>query len=778
MSISGRKSVLIFAPLVVIVTFIAYMPALRAGFIWDDDILVTKNPWIKATDGLLRFWWTTPKETPDFFPLTSSLFWVQWRMWGSNPAGYHAVNIALHAINAILIGVILSRLKFRGAWLAAIIFALHPVNVASVAWIAELKNTLSMFFYLLTFLAFVQFQDDTRPRWYFLALAAFLLALLSKTSVVMLPFVLLGLIAWRQGTLGHKDVLRVVPFFLLAGLFGLITVIFQAKCSLGEIKFDNETFLSRLAGAGWAFWFYLYKAVLPFNLSMVYPRWKIDPSTVLSYLPLVALIGCMVSFFRYRKTWARPFLYAFGYVLLSLLPILGLINTSFRRFSLVADHWHYLAIVGSIVLVVHLGVRTFASRRTGLVLAVLVPLLFLGLTFKQSAVYKSEETLWLDTLAKNPSCWIGCNHLGNAMAGKGRFPEAIAYYQRALELKPSYAAALNGLGTAFHRQGQISQARECFERALSINPGFPDAHVNLGMCLVSAGDLEGATAHFRKALDVDPCHVNACNNLGDVYFRQGKFDEAVALLEKARALDPGFAGTYHNLGLVLAKMGKHEEAFAQYRRALFLNPGDAGTYLSFGKDLAKAGRTEDAVVQFRRALDLRPGDSHIHLTLAMILAQANRVDEACDHFREAIRLRPGSAQTHALLASVLSSAGKAREAVDEYRMSLKLQPEAVVVLNNLAWILATHPDAAIRNGREARELAKRACRIDPDNVQNLDTLAAAYAECGQFAEAIQTVEKAIDLAKRADKASSVAEFESHLALYRTHKPLRDNPARR
>ena len=329
---------LTLAKLLVGLTFIAYLPALGGGFVFDDGPLIVMNRLVRAHDGLYRFWFTT--EASDYYPLTGSFWWFQWRIFGYHAGGYHAVNILLHAVNAILVWVILRRLKVPGAWLAAVVFAVHPVNVATVAWISEQKNTLSMLFSAVATLLYLRFYEDGRWRWYGLSFAAFLLALFSKTAVVMLPLVLLGCGWWMRGRLRWKDLLCSVPFFILSLVLGLVTIWFQHHRALHHLV-RSDGFPARLAAAGWVPWFYLYKALLPVNLTLMYPKWSVDASGWLSYVPGAALIVCFLVFWRARRTWGRPLLFGFGYFVAMLVPVLGFFDQGFYTYSLVADHWQY-----------------------------------------------------------------------------------------------------------------------------------------------------------------------------------------------------------------------------------------------------------------------------------------------------------------------------------------------------------------------------------------------------------------------------------------------------
>ncbi|MGD0016421.1 MAG: tetratricopeptide repeat protein [Verrucomicrobiia bacterium] len=572
------KSVRLGGALIVLLTLVVYLPAMRGGFIWDDALLVN-NPLVKAKDGLYRFWFTT--EPSDYYPLTWTLSWLEWRLWGNSAVGYHTVNVLLHAINATLVWVILKRLRIRGAWLAALIFALHPVNTATAAWISEQKSTFSMLFYTVTILLYLRFDEEGGWHWYGFSLVAFLLALLSKTAVVMLPFVLLGCVWWRRGRITRKDLLYSCPFIVLSLVLGLVTVWFQYNRALGGYTIPRTSFLSDLAVAGWIPWFYLYKALVPFNLSMIYPRWNIDGSRIISYLPGIILMGCMLLFWWKRKSWGRPLLFGLGYFVVMLFPVLGFFDQGFYVYSLVADHWQYYSIIGVIALAVSAG-ATFChrigerGRYIGPIAAIAV-LAILGLsTWRRGGVFQSKQMLWRDTLAKNPDAWIAHYNLGFELANQGKFAEAAAEFDAALQINPDYIPAYNNLGNSLLELGKVTEAVEQYEQALRLKPDHPGAHYNLGNALLRLGKVPEAITQCREALRLRPDFPPALNKLAwilatnrDPNLRNSS--EAVQLAERLNASTGGQqTKTLDVLAAAYAEAGRFKDAVQAAQKALDL----------------------------------------------------------------------------------------------------------------------------------------------------------------------------------------------------------------
>ena len=676
---SSRGRALVFAVVLAAVTIFAYRPAWHGGFLWDDDAYIINNELLTAANGWQRIWFSLDSPS-QYFPFTYSTFRLEHALWGLNTTGYHWVNLLLHVGNALLVWAVLARLKVPGWWLAAAIFALHPVQVESVAWITERKNVLMGFFFLLTLLAWIAFADErTRGRWIFycLALICYVLALSAKATACTLPAALF-LILWLQKrpiTMGR--LIQIVPFIVLGVGMGLLAVWWE-RYHQGTNR-DVFTFLGpieRILVASRAVWFYLSKLFWPSNLTFIYPRWNISPAHVVDYIWLLAGVAAGVAIYFLRRYVGRSVEVAAAFFVATLIPVLGFIMLFTFRYTFVADHYQYLACIGPIALA-SAGIVTLSDRfthyRAVIVSAALLVVASFGtLTWRQAATYSDIETLWRTTLARNPECWMAHTNIGIVFLQQGKIDDAIAHYRLALQMQPDSWDAEYNLGTALVAKGQVDDAILHCERAVGMRPTDPDAQVSLGNALFAKGRIDEAIAHYQKAITAQPDHFLARYSLGH------------ALLEK--------------------------------------------------------GELEGAIQVCRIALLLRPSDADCQTTLAIALEEKGNPTEAIQHYQKAIELAPKSIST----------------------------------LTNLAWLLATSQDASLRNGAKAIELATQADRlVGGTNTLVLRTLAAAYAENGEFTNAIGTARSAMQLARMHGEDSLTRDLDQQIRLYQLGMPYRE-----
>jgi protein O-mannosyl-transferase len=519
-------------------TLLAYSPALRAGFIWDDNPGHVTTPELRSLDGLGRIWFEIG-ATQQYYPLLHSAFWLEHRLWGDAPFGYHLLNVLLHATAACLAGVALRRLAVPGAWLAALLFALHPVAVESVAWISEQKNTLSTVFYLGAALAYLRFDRQRQTTAYLLATGLFVAALLTKTVTATLPAALLLVFWWQRGRLSwRRDVMPLAPWFLLGACAGLFTAWAERKLIGAEGAAFDLTLLERGLLAGRAITFYLGKLLWPEDLTFIYPRWSVDPTAAWQWFPL-ALVLVLAAVCWRRRQWTRGPLAAFLFFAGSLFPVLGFFNVYPFIYSFVADHFQYLASLGPIALAAagaaRLGARFPAWSRwtAGALLASTLG----ALTWQQCRIYHDAETLYRATLRLNPACWMAHNNLGKElMVSKTQLPEAIAFFETALRLRPAYAEAENNLGLALTQSGRPREAIPHLERSLQLRPGVFQVYNNLGIALAAGGRADAAVAVFARAAALNSSLPNLQENWAKALLLLGRKEEAEVHFARAAAL--------------------------------------------------------------------------------------------------------------------------------------------------------------------------------------------------------------------------------------------------
>ena len=630
----------------------AYWPAIQGGFVWDDNAHVTAAA-LRSFRGLWRIWFDLG-ATQQYYPLLHSAFWIEHRLWGDAVLGYHLVNIAQHALAACLVVMILRRLALPGAWLAGLVFALHPVCVESVAWISEQKSTLSAVFYLSSAFIYLGF-DRTRLRSSYLwALALFLCALLSKTVTASLPAALLVVFWWKRGRIDlRRDVRPLLPWFALGITAGLFTAwVERVYINARGAEFAISP-LQRLLIAGRAVWFYAAKLFWPSNLIFTYPRWNIDPAVWWQWLFPLATLAVGIGLWLLARRRRGP-LAAFLFFAGTLFPALGFLNVYPFRFSWVADHFQYLACLGVIVPLCVLASR--APRA-----ALVAPVILLAiLTFRQATMYGDTETLYRETIARNPASWMAHNNLGVALSRiDGRSAEATDEYRAALRIKPDYAEPHNNLATIFSREGRMPEAIAEAQQALRIKPDYPEALVNLGSFLNTIpGRRPEAIADYQAALRLKPHHAEAHNNLGlALSDMPGRLPDAIGELEAAVQLEPDNAQMRDNLAGALARMpGRLPDAIAEVQAAIKITPDDPQAHDFLGRCLSQVpGRLPEAIAEFETALRLAPNFAQAHNDLGVVLLYVpSRRADAIAEFRAALAIDPNDARAQSNLQRAMS----------------------------------------------------------------------------------------------------------------------------
>ncbi len=761
--------------LIVLLVFLAYLPALHGGFVWDDDEYVTNNPLLTAPDGLSRIWFTMDSPS-QYFPLTYTVFRIERSLWGLNPAGYHLINILLHAINALLVWLLLKRLSVPGAWLAAALFALHPVQVESVAWIAELKSILSLFFMLLTLFCWIEFVGERLKRfWYWLALVFYALALFSKTTACTLPAALLLILWLKTKPIDWRRLAQVVPFLAMGLGMGLLAMWWERFHQGTQGKLFSMGLWERILVASRALWFYGGKLFWPVNLTFSYPHWTINTADPLAYGWLAAEIAFCVAIYFARRFVGRSVEVATLFYVATLSPLLGFVMLYTFRYTFVADHYQYVASIGLIALAAA-GITVAFKTKPLLKLAGGGALLLtLGLlTWQQAGIYRNLETLWRDTLAKNPDCWLAHNNLGLLLENQGRIEEAMEHCHKAIQINPNYSEALVNLGLALAAQGRVDEAIENYRQAIQIKPNSSEALNNLGVALAAKGRLDEAIKNFRQAIQIKPSYFKALNNLGLALAAKGRLDEAIKNYRQAIQINPTNYAVEYNLGIALAAKGRLDEAIECFRQVTQIKPNLSEAQFNLGLALAAKGRVDEAIKSYRKAIQIKPDFSEALDNLGNALAAKGRFDEAIENHRQAIQVNSNRPETFFHLGMTLDQLGRSREAMAQYREALKLNPNLAGALNNLAWVLATSPDDGLRDGAEAVRLAERACELSQNGQpMYFGTLAAAYAEAGRFPEAVATAEKAEQLANDAGLTAVAAKNRQLLELYRAGKPYRE-----
>jgi protein O-mannosyl-transferase len=702
-----------FALALVAITFVVNLPAWHGQPVWDDDAHITR-PELRSWQGLGQIW-TQVGATQQYYPLVHTAFWIEQKLWDDSFLFYHVVSVLLHALSAVVIVQILLRLKIPGAWFGAALFALHPVQAESVAWISELKNTLSGLFLFCSILVYLNFDERRNVLSYIGSLVLFIFGLLCKTAIAPLPAIIAVILWWKRGRLRLRyDFLPLAPFFVLGIFAGLFTALLERIFIGAEGSAFHLSILQRCLLAGRDFWFYVFKLVWPAKLTFIYPRWNVNGAVWWQYFFPIGMLLLLALAWRVRGKSRGP-LAAMLIFLGLLFPALGFIDVYPFLYSFVADHFQYLACVAPLTLFaagLTVGVEKYApTARNFLWPAISAGLLsILGfLSWQQAHDYRDIETLWRTTIARNPSCWMAYSNLGSFLSTLGAADEAIQNFRKAIELQPDESKDHNNLGKALLQKGRMAEAMEEFQTALRISPNDSDVENNIGAAYLQKGDVDDALVHLRKAV------------------KEG--------------------------------------------------PGNANAYINFGNALLKKGDTDNAIAAYSATLGLPFDHAESHYSIGNAFRQKGQNDDAILHYQLAIQLRHNYVDAHNNLANALRQQGRIEEAIQEYEAALKYRPQFLLAQNNLAWILATAADSRVRNGSRAVDLAEQAVIATKGNDPILlHTLAAAYAENGEFDKAVAAAQDALAIADANGITSLAESLRTKIALYQAHSPYHEAPA--
>lgn len=656
----SRRRLFVAAALLAVFVALAYQPAWNAGFIWDDDVYVTNNRLLTAPDGLKRIWFSLDSPS-QYFPLVYTVLRMERHLWGLASPGYHWVNILFHAANAIVLWDVLRRLKIPGAWLGAAFFALHPVQVESVAWVTELKNVLSLFFCLLAARAWLEFLEKRPGSWRFYgaALVFQCLALFAKTTACTLPAALLLTLWLQRKPITRRRALQIMPFLGAGVAMGFVTIWFERhhQYAVGETFAISP--LMRLLIASRAVWFYLGKLIWPVNLSFSYARWQIDPANPLAYSWLAWCALAVAAILALRKFSGRGLETAALYYVAMLSPLLGLIMEYTFRYSFVADHYQYAASIGPLALAAA-GIDKILGRAgqarpfvRPVTYAILLALLG-TLTWRQCRIYANSETLWRATLDRTPTSSIARNNLSHVFLQKGDFDHAIQLSREVLAVKPDPVAE-NNLGYALLQKGQLDDAIAHCQKSLAEQPNGPDAYYNIGQAFLKKSGFNEAITNFEMAARLKPDFANAFCNLGYALLQTGQVPAAAANYEKSIELDPDYALAHNDLGSIELRLGQTNEAEAHFQRAAELAPGFVEAHYNLGGVLLARGRLEEARSQYEKVAELRPNLAAAHFMLgklAAAYARSGRMDQAAAAAERALQLARSAHET--ALAAELS----------------------------------------------------------------------------------------------------------------------------
>ena len=692
-----KRAGFIVAFLLIALTLVAFWPVFRHDFIgYDDEQYIGGNPRVQMGINAESIHWAfTSFYASNWHPLTWITHMVDYRLFGARPAGHHAVNLLLHTANTLLLCFVLRRMTkslWRSAFVAAL-FAVHPMHVESVAWVAERKDVLSTFFWLLTMWAYTRYAERPGVKWYALVVLFLGLGMLSKPTVVTLPFVLLLLDYWPLGRLsfGKQEsagakwrlVREKLPLFLMAAASSAVTYAAQRAGGALVTSSDQLRLGVRVGNALLAYVTYIGRMFWPHDLAIFYPHLRTqipEWQTVGSFVILSCITILALGFRRARPYLAVGWLWYLG----TLVPMVGLVQVGQAA---MADRYTYISYIGLFVMISwgiseSVGVwecgsvgdsgsppRPLAPSPLLIAMAIVVIVALVVCTRVQLRYWRDGLTLFSHAIAVTKDNDLAHIHVGMNLAERGKLSEATAHYQEALRINPYADRAHNNLGNVYLGQGKFDAAMSEYESALELRPSNPAVHFNIGVLLGRRNRLADAVVAYRRALDIKPDYPEVRANLAQILERQGKMDEAIACFSDGVRLFPSDAHVRHQLGLKLAKAGRLDEAMIQYKEAVRLKPDWPEAHYNYGNALARRGRADDAIAEYRAAVKYRPRYADALFNLGVLLDGRDDAEGAMKEYRATIKVKPDHGEAHANLAIDLFMKGDYAQAWKEVRLA-------------------------------------------------------------------------------------------------------------
>ncbi len=728
----------------------AFFPAFGAGFVWDDAIFVGESA-VHSPDGLGAIWFS-PREIENeghYWPMVYTSFWLESRMWGLAPLGYHVTNVLLYVANVLLVWRLLRRLGAPGAWAVAALWAVHPLHVESVVWVIERKDVLSGLFCLWSALAYIRFDESGRWPRYGLSLVLFALGLLSKSAIVTLPAALLILHWWKRGRLIRADLVRTAPFFLVGFAITFADLVFYRSREVLDLDYS---LIERALIAARALWFYAGKLAWPSDLAIIYPLWDIRAGEAFAWLFLAAAAAVPAVLWFLRRRLGRGPLAGVVFFAVTLSPALGFLDYGYMQYAFVADRFQYLAGIGLLAILAAGGYAAAArfgrpSRLAGCALLALVLGSLGALTWRHASVFRDELTLFGHIASLNPKARDAHHNLSSALATAGRYEESLEASLAAVALRPNHSGAHSNLGLARMNLGRLDEAETSYRRALDLDAKNRNAMQNLGELMRLRGRFGDAVEVYRRVIEIDGDYALAHAGLGESLFRLERYDEALAALNRGLALEeaaPAAEGTapfrqrVFSLRLVAGQaareIGRYEESERHVRRAMELIPGRSEPLVELANLRFRQERPREAEEFLRRVRELAPADpAAIHRTAESLRSQG-RVEESIAVYERALGIEPDFAPSIAGIGNAMHKLERHGEAVSHLERALALDSE-------LAEAAALHrvlAQALLELGREqeAESNLERALELNSGDTRAMDYLAMLRFGAGRYEEAL------------------------------------------